>query len=134
MFSLIFWNLLKTCSNVHIDLLDQMVLLIFMLTHFTSSSNSCVAPLNPYESQHVLQFLNMRTTILDNSFSRDRWKTFTSSGASSSSSFSTSEIGGFEGVATSSAMTKFSPISTKTKRVPETMWYLRSKGVEVFLL
>jgi hypothetical protein len=46
--------------------------------------------------------------------------------------FSTSEIGGFEGVATSFAMTRFSLASTKTKRVA--MWYLRSKGVEAFLL
>jgi len=56
-----------------------------------------------------------------------------SSGASLRSSFSTSEIGGFEGVTTSSTMTKFSPTLTKTKRVAETMWYLRSEGVEVFL-
>ncbi len=56
-----------------------------------------------------------------------------SSGASSSSSFSTSEIGGFDGVATSSTMTKFSPTSTKTKRIAETMWYLCSEGVEAFL-
>jgi hypothetical protein len=56
-----------------------------------------------------------------------------SSDASSSSSYSTNETRGFEGVVTSSTMTKFSPTSTKTKRVAETMWYLRSKGVEVFL-
>jgi hypothetical protein len=41
------------------------------------------------------------------------------SGASSSFFFSTNEIGGFESVATSSAMTKFSPASTKTERVAE---------------
>ncbi len=56
-----------------------------------------------------------------------------SSGASSSSSFSTGETRGFEGVVTSSAMTKFSHASTKIKRVVETMWYLRSEGVETFL-
>jgi hypothetical protein len=56
-----------------------------------------------------------------------------SSNASSSSSFYTSETGGFQGVATLSAMTKFSPASTKTKKVVETMWYLRLKGVEAFL-
>ncbi len=38
-----------------------------------------------------------------------------SSGASSSSSFSTNETGGFEGVPTSSAMTKFSPTLTKNQ-------------------
>ncbi len=75
----------------------------------------------------------MRITLLDNFFSRDRLETFTSSDASSSSSFSTSEIGGFEGIATSSAMTKFSLASTKTKMVTKTMWYLRSEGVEAFL-
>ncbi len=51
----------------------------------------------------------------------------------SSFSFSTNETGGFEGITTSSAMTKFSPASTKTKKVVETMWYLCSKGVEAFL-
>jgi hypothetical protein len=40
------------------DLLDQMVPLIFMLAHFTSSFTSCVAPLNPYQSQHVMTFYN----------------------------------------------------------------------------
>jgi hypothetical protein len=38
-----------------------------------------------------------------------------SSGASSSSSSYTSVTGGFEGVATSSAITKFSHASTKTE-------------------
>jgi hypothetical protein len=33
--------------------LDEMVPLIFTLAHFTSSSASCVTPLNPYQSQHV---------------------------------------------------------------------------------
>ncbi len=75
----------------------------------------------------------MRTILLDDFSSRDRLETFTSSGVSSNSSFSISEIRGFEGVATSSVMTKFSPASTKTKRIAETMWYLRSEEVEVFL-
>ncbi len=56
-----------------------------------------------------------------------------SNGVSSSSSFSTSETGGFEGVTTSFTMAKFSLTSTKTKRVAETMWYLRLEGVEAFL-
>jgi hypothetical protein len=56
--SAIFWNLLKTCSNMHTDLFNQMVPLIFTLAHFTSSSTSCVAPLNLYQSQHVLMFYN----------------------------------------------------------------------------
>ncbi len=56
-----------------------------------------------------------------------------SNGVFSSSSFSISETGGFEGIATSFAMTKFSPASIKTKKVAETMWYLRLKGVEAFL-
>jgi hypothetical protein len=30
-------------------------------------------------------------------------------------------------------MTKFSPASTKAKRVAKIMWYLRSEGVEAFL-
>jgi len=55
------------------------------------------------------------------------------SGASSSFYFSISETGGFEGIATSSAMTKFSPASIETKRVTETMWYLHSERAEVFL-
>jgi hypothetical protein len=38
-----------------------------------------------------------------------------SSGTSSSSSYSTGAIGGFEGVATSSIITKISLASTKTK-------------------
>jgi hypothetical protein len=48
--------------------------------------------------------------------------------------FTTNEIRGFEGVVTSSAMIKFSPTSTKTKKVAEMMWYLHSKRVEVFYL
>jgi len=56
-----------------------------------------------------------------------------SSGVPSSSSFSTGKTRRFEGVTTSSAMAKFSPASTKTKRVAEIMWYLRSEGVEAFL-
>jgi len=55
-----------------------------------------------------------------------------SNGASSSSSFSTSGTEGFEGIMTSSAMTKFSPASIKIKRVAKTMWYLRSEGVNAF--
>jgi len=51
------------------------------------------------------------------------------SDASSSSSFSISETRRFKGV----IMIKFSPVTTKTKRVAETMWCLRSKGVEVLL-
>jgi len=56
-----------------------------------------------------------------------------SSGVFSSFSFSTNEIGGFEGVTTSSTMTKLSLASTKTKRVVEKMWYLCSEGVKGFL-
>jgi len=82
---------------------------------------------------HVKRLTQVRTTLLDGYSSCDRWKILTSSSAFSSFFFSISEIGGFEGVATSFAMTKFSPASTKTKRVVETMWYLRSKWVEVFL-
>jgi len=41
---------------MHMDLLDQMVPLIFTLAHFTSSYASCVAPLNPHQSQHVMKF------------------------------------------------------------------------------
>jgi hypothetical protein len=51
-----------------------------------------------------------------------------------SSSCSTIATRGFEGIPMSSAMTKFSPSSTKTKRVAETMWYLCSKGVKIFYL
>ncbi len=57
----------------------------------------------------------MHTTLLDDSSSCDRWETFTSNGASSSSSSSIGAIGGFKGVVTSFAITKFSPSSTKTK-------------------
>jgi hypothetical protein len=41
------------------DLLDQMVPLIFMFAHFTFSFASCVATLNPYQSQHVVTFYNL---------------------------------------------------------------------------
>jgi hypothetical protein len=44
-----------------------------------------------------------------------------SSGVFSSSSFSIGEIGGFEGVATSFVMIKFTPALIETKRVAETM-------------
>jgi hypothetical protein len=58
----------------------------------------------------------MCTTLLDGSFTRDHWETFTSSDdASSSFSFSTSANRGFKGVATLFAMTKFSLASTKSK-------------------
>jgi len=50
----------------------------------------------------------------------------------SSSSF-IGTIGGSESVTTSSAMTKFSPASTKTKGVAGTIWYLHSKGVDAFI-
>ncbi len=75
----------------------------------------------------------MRTILLDGSSSHDYRETFTSNDASSSSSFSTSESGRFKGVATSSAMTKFSSALTKTKKVAETMGYLRLERVEAFL-
>jgi hypothetical protein len=32
-----------------------MVPLIFTLAHFTFSSTTCIAPLNPYQSQHITQ-------------------------------------------------------------------------------
>ncbi len=57
-----------------------------------------------------------------------------SSSASSSSSFSISETGRFEGITTSFTMTKFSFALTKTKRVVETMWYLCSEGSKFFYL
>ncbi len=81
---------------------------------------------------HAKWLTRMHPILQDGFSSHDHWETFMSSGASSSSSFSTSEKGGFKGVTTSSAMTKFSPALTKTKRVTETMWYLCSEGVEVF--
>jgi hypothetical protein len=58
--NVVLWNLLKTCSNMHMDLSNQMVPLIFMLAHFTSSFSSCVIPLNLYQSQHVVTFYNFR--------------------------------------------------------------------------
>jgi len=70
---------------------------------------------------------------MDGSSSRGRWETFTSSDTSSSSSYSTGATEGFESVATSSAMTKFSPASTKTKLASGTMWYLCSEGVNAFI-
>jgi hypothetical protein len=42
-----------------------------------------------------------------------------SNGTSSSSSYSTGATGGFEGITTSSAITKISPASTKNQRVTE---------------
>jgi hypothetical protein len=56
-----------------------------------------------------------------------------SNGVSSNFSFCISAIGGFEGVATSSTMIKFSHASTKTKRVAETIWYLYLKGVDAYI-
>jgi hypothetical protein len=65
----------------------------------------------------------VRTTLLDGSSSRNHREKFISSGASSndaslsgassSFSFSYGATGGFKGVATSSAMTKFSLASAK---------------------
>jgi hypothetical protein len=75
----------------------------------------------------------VRTTHFDNSSSCDRWETFTSSGAFSSSSFSIYIIRGFEGVTTSSAMIESSIASTKTQRVVGTIWYLHLKGVDAFI-
>jgi len=57
----------------------------------------------------------MRIIHLDGSFSFGCWETFTSSGTSSSSSYSIGATEGFEGVATSSAMIKFSPPPIETK-------------------
>jgi hypothetical protein len=42
-------------------------------------------------------------------------------------------IGGFKGITTSSAMTKSSQGSTKTKKVVGTIWYLHSEGVDAFI-
>jgi len=52
----------------------------------------------------------------------------------SSSSSSTNKTRGFEGVTTSYAMTKFSPASTKTKKVAGKIWYLYSEGVDAIYL
>jgi hypothetical protein len=40
------------------DFSNQMVPLIFTCAHFTFCSTSCVAPFNPYQSQHVVMFYN----------------------------------------------------------------------------
>jgi len=72
------------------------------------------------------------TIRLDGSSSRGRWETFTSSGASLSSSYSTGATRGFKGVVTSSVMTNFHLHQQKTKKVAETMWYLHLKRVEAF--
>ncbi len=56
-----------------------------------------------------------------------------SNGVSSSSSSSTSTTREFEGVTTSATMIESSLISTKTKGVTGTIWYLHSKGVDVFI-
>jgi len=75
----------------------------------------------------------VRTTLLNKSLSHDCWETFTLSGVSSSFSSSMGAIRGFEGVTTSSAMIEYSPRSTKTKGVVETIWYLHSEGVDAFI-
>ncbi len=56
-----------------------------------------------------------------------------SSGASSSFSFSTGATGGFEGVATSSAMTKFSSTSTKKSKGSQTNLALAFEGGLTFI-
>jgi hypothetical protein len=71
--------------------------------------------------------------FFNGSSSHDRWETFTSNDVSSKKKFSMNAIGRFDGITTSSAMTKSSPASTKTKRVVETIWYLYSEGVDVFI-
>jgi hypothetical protein len=70
----------------------------------------------------------VRTTRLDDSSLRGRYEIFTSSDISSSSSCSTGAIEGFEGVATSSAMIKFSPASTKPNWHPEQCGTYVKKG------
>jgi hypothetical protein len=45
---------------MHMDLSDQIVPLIFMLAHFTSSSVSCATPLNPYQLEDVVTFYNFQ--------------------------------------------------------------------------
>jgi hypothetical protein len=67
----------------------------------------------------------VRTTRLDDSSLRGHYEIFTSSDIFSSSSCSTGAIEGFEGVATSSTMTKFSPASTKPN------WHLEQCGTYV---
>jgi len=57
-----------------------------------------------------------------------------SSSGSSSSSFSIGIIRRFEGVTTSSAMTKSSLASTKTKEIAGAIWYLHLEGVDAFYL
>jgi hypothetical protein len=57
----------------------------------------------------------VRPTILNGSSLCDHWETFMSSGAYLNSSFSISEIGGFEGVVTSSTMARFSHALTKNQ-------------------
>jgi hypothetical protein len=57
----------------------------------------------------------MRTILPDGSSSRNCSEALTSSGVSSSSSYSTDATGGFEGVATSFTITKFSPSLIKTE-------------------
>ncbi len=63
----------------------------------------------------------------------DHWETFTSNSASLSFFSSIGVIGGFESVTTSSAMIESSPTLIKTKRAAGTIWYLHSKGVDVFI-
>jgi hypothetical protein len=56
-----------------------------------------------------------------------------SNGVSSNSFYSTSTTRGFEGITSSSTMTKSSLASTKTKKVAGTIWYLHSKKVDAFI-
>jgi hypothetical protein len=73
------------------------------------------------------------TTLSNGSSLHDYWETFTSKGVYSSFSFSTSAIGGFKGVITSSAMIELSLAWTKTKGVVGTIWYFHSEGVDAFI-
>jgi hypothetical protein len=57
-----------------------------------------------------------------------------SSGVFLNSSSFIGAIQRFEGITTSSDMTKSSHASIKTKGVVETIWYLYSKGVDAFIL
>ncbi len=86
------------------------------------------------QRSHVECSTQVRTTLWNGFSSRDRWEAFTSNDVSSNSSSSTGAIGGFKGIMSSSTMTEFSPTSIKTKGVAETIWYLRSEGVDAFHL
>ncbi len=76
----------------------------------------------------------MCTTLLNDSSLLDHWERFTSSNVSLNSSSSTGTIRGFKGIATSFTMIESSLASTKTKRIVGTIFYLYSKGVDVFIL